>query len=72
MNHRHAVLEWMWKNASESGFGVDVEERKRERGRPGVARSFAQVRKRVVLVWYCDEIFRAKTGEKEREIPGEA
>ena len=57
---------------SARGFGVDVEESTRERGRPGVARFFAQVRKRVVLVWYCDEIFRAKTGEKEREIPGEA
>ena len=57
---------------SARGFGVDVGESTRERGRPGVARSFAQVRKRVVLVWYCDEIFRAKTGEKEREIPGEA
>ena len=60
------------QRSSARGFGVDVGESTREREMGGVSRFFAQIRKRVVLVWYCDKIFRAKTGEKEREIPGEA
>ena len=57
---------------SARGFGVDVGTSHRERGKTGVTRFLPQVTKRAVLGWYCDEIFRAKTGEKEREIPGEA
>ena len=40
---------------SARGFGVDVGERTRERGRVGVARFPRQVRNRVVLVWCCGE-----------------
>ena len=36
---------------SARGFGVDVEARKRERGRAGVARFLPQVRERAVLFW---------------------
>ena len=50
---------------SARGFGVDVEERKRERGRGGVARFPPQVGERVVLVWCCGEISGAETGEKQ-------
>ena len=55
---------------SARGFGVDVGERTRERVRTGVARFSRTSPKRVVLVWCYGEIFRAKTGKKEREIPG--
>ena len=40
---------------SARGFGVDVGERTRERGRVGVARFPRQVRNRVVLLWCCGE-----------------
>ena len=57
---------------SARGFGVGVGKRTGERGRAGVDQFLPQVRKGAVLGWCCEEIFRAKTGEKEREIPGEA
>ena len=57
---------------SARGFGVDVGKCSKEQGRAGVARFLPQVRKGAVLVWCWEEIIRAKTGEKEREIPGKA
>ena len=57
---------------SARGFGVDVGKHTRERGRVGVDQFLLQVRKGAVLVWCCEEIFRAKTGEKERKTPGKA
>ena len=57
---------------SARGFGVDVGKCSKEQGRAGVARFLPQVRKGAVLVWCWEEIIRAKTGEKEREIPAKA
>ena len=57
---------------SARGFGVDVGKHTRERGRAGVDQFLPQVPGRAVLVWCWEEIFRAKTGEKERKIPGKA
>ena len=57
---------------SARGFGVDVGKCSGERGRGGVVRFLPRVQKRVVLVWCWEEIFRAKTGKKERKIPGKA
>ena len=57
---------------SARGFGVDVGKCSKEQGRAGVARFLPQVRKGAVLVWCWEEIIRAKTGEKERKIPGKA
>ena len=55
---------------SARGFGVDVETNHGKQGKAGVARFSRTSPKRVVLVWCYGEIFRAKTGKKEREIPG--
>ena len=55
---------------SARGFGVDVETNHGKQGKAGVARCSRTSPKRVVLVWCYGEIFRAKTGKKEREIPG--
>ena len=52
---------------SARGFGVDVGKCSKEQGRAGVARFLPQVRKGAVLVWCWEEIFRARTGEKERK-----
>ena len=52
LNPRHAVLEWMWK------------QRKRERGKGGVAQFFRTNLSREVLVWCCEEFFRPKYGVK--------
>ena len=57
---------------SARGFGVDVGERTKKRGRAGVDQFLPQVRKGAVLVWCWEEIIRAKTGEKERKIPAKA
>ena len=57
---------------SARGFGVDVGKCSKEQGRAGVARILPQARKGAVLVWCWEEIIRAKTGEKERKIPGKA
>ena len=54
---------------SARGFGVDVGTVHREQERGGVGRSLPQAQKRVVLVWCCEEILRAKTGAKEQKIP---
>ena len=51
---------------SARGFGVDVETRKRERGRAGVAQFFQPARKRAVLVWCCEKILWVKTGWEAR------
>ena len=40
---------------SARGFGVDVGERTRERGRDGVGQFLAQDRKQEVLVWCCEK-----------------
>ena len=56
LNPRHAVLEWMWKQRTESGGGTRLR------------RSTSQVTKRAVLVWCCEEI----SGPKGRENPGKA
>ena len=53
---------------SARGFGVDVGESTRERGRGGVGRFLPQVTKRAVLGWCCEEI----SGPKGRENPGKA
>ena len=53
---------------SARGFGVDVGESTRERGRGGVGRFLLQVTKRAVLGWCCEEI----SGPKGRENPGKA
>ena len=55
---------------SARGFGVDVETDHGKQGKAGVARFSRTSPKRVVRVWCYGEIFRAKTGKKEREIPG--
>ena len=52
---------------SARGFGVDVGERQQEREMDGVAQFPRTSHKRAVLVWCWEEIFRAKTGEKEQE-----
>ncbi len=49
---------------SARGFGVDVEKRKRERGKGGVAQFFRTSLSREVLVWCCEEFFRPKDGVK--------
>ena len=49
---------------SARGFGVDVGTNHQKQGRTGVARFLTQVPKRAVLVWCCEEIFRAKTGKR--------
>ena len=49
---------------SARGFGVDVEKRKRERGKGGVAQFFRTNLSREVLVWCCEEFFRPKYGVK--------
>ena len=43
LNPRHAVLEWMWKQRTESGGGTRLR------------RSTSQVTKRAVLVWCCQK-----------------
>ena len=43
LNPRHAVLEWMWKQRTESGEGTRLR------------RSTSQVTKRAVLVWCCQK-----------------
>ena len=40
---------------SARGFGVDVEKRKRERGKGGVAQFFRTSLSREVLVWCCEK-----------------
>ena len=43
LDPRHAVLEWMWKQRTESGGGTRLR------------RSTSQVTKRAVLVWCCQK-----------------
>ena len=52
------------KRPSARGFGVDVEKRKQERGKGGVAQFFRTNLSREVLVWCCEEFFRPKYGVK--------
>ena len=53
---------------SARGFGVDVGERSRERGRAAVAWFLPQVPERAVLVWCYGEILEVKTRESKRKI----
>ena len=47
---------------SARGFGVDVETRKRERGRVGVARFSQRTPRRTVLVWCCVDPVKKEFG----------
>ena len=57
---------------SARGFGVDVGEHSRERGRDGVGRFPPQVPERAVLVWCCEKNIWGKTAPDRRKIPGKA